>query len=176
MQQSWGQGSGPWHKSNHFDQYGRRKNIVLSRIPDDVTNNRLNSKVISLLSDIKVTVEPKDIENYHRIKKPHNANNPKETIIRFVNQMNCKKYLQNKEKTRLIQAKNLIDENLSHVNEDTPYNCSKFRCSDASHWCYSFNGNVYLKKTETETNTLKKGVLKSTYQKYTQSWENLYLL
>ena len=56
-------------ESNHNDlaQYGRRNNVVFSGIPENVPDNNLESAVISVFSDINVQVEPRDIEEYHRI-------------------------------------------------------------------------------------------------------------
>ena len=56
-------------ESNHNDLalYGRRNNVVFSGIPENVPDNNLESAVISVFSDINVQVEPRDIEEYHRI-------------------------------------------------------------------------------------------------------------
>ena len=59
-------------ESNYNDlaQYGRRNNVVFSGIPENVPDNNLESTVISVLSDIGVQVDPRDIEACHRIGKP----------------------------------------------------------------------------------------------------------
>ena len=51
-------------ESNHNDlaQYGRRNNVVFSGIPENVPDNNLESMVESVLSDIDVHVEPRDID------------------------------------------------------------------------------------------------------------------
>ena len=52
---------------NHNDlaQYGRCNTVVFSGIPENVPDNNLESTVISLLSDIDVQVESRDIEACH---------------------------------------------------------------------------------------------------------------
>ena len=59
-------------ESNHNDlpKYGRRNNANFSGIPENVPDNNLESTVISVLSDIDIQVEPRDIEACHRIGKP----------------------------------------------------------------------------------------------------------
>ena len=54
-------------ESNHNDlaQYGRHNNIVFSGIPKNVPDNNLESTVISVLSEIDVQVESRDIEACH---------------------------------------------------------------------------------------------------------------
>ena len=89
-------------ESNHNDlaQYGRRNNVVLSGIPDNVPDNNLENTVISVLSDIDVQVEPRDIEACHRIGKP--TFKTQKTIVRFVNRKNCEKVLANKKNTTFM--------------------------------------------------------------------------
>ena len=91
-------------ESNHNDlaQYGRRNNVVFSGIPENVPDNNLESTVISVLLDIDVQVEPRDIEVCHQIGKP--ASKLQKTIVRFVNWKNCEKVLANKKK--LLKLKN----------------------------------------------------------------------
>ena len=59
-------------ESNHNDlaQYGRRNNVVFSGIPENVPDSNSESTVISILSEIDVEVEPRDIKECHRIGKP----------------------------------------------------------------------------------------------------------
>ena len=59
-------------ESNHNDlaQYGRLNNVVSSGFPENVPDNNLESMVISVLLDIDVQVESRDIGAFHRIGKP----------------------------------------------------------------------------------------------------------
>ena len=83
-------------ESNHNDLplYGRRNNVVFSGIPENVPDNNLESMVTSVLPDIDVQVEPRDIQACHQIAKPISKTEKK--IVRFVNRKNCEKVLANK--------------------------------------------------------------------------------
>ena len=54
-------------KLNHFDQYGRRSNLVLSGIHDTVEDKDLESTVSSILSGFDVTIGPQVVKACHRI-------------------------------------------------------------------------------------------------------------
>ena len=82
---------------NLLEQYGRRNNLEMTGIPDDVKDEDLEEKVIKILDKIEVNVTSKDIEACHRVGK--SRNNSKKTIIRFVNRKFAKKALANKKKT-----------------------------------------------------------------------------
>ena len=82
-------------------QYDRWNNVVFSGIPENVPDNNLESTVISVLSDIDLQVEPRDIELCHRIGKP--TSKTQKTIVRFVNRKNSEKVLANKKKTLQVE-------------------------------------------------------------------------
>ena len=77
--------------TNAPEPHGRRKNLVLSGIPDTIANDELESTVILVLGDIDVKVESSDVENCHQIGMSDKAN-PKETIIFFANRKYSKKH------------------------------------------------------------------------------------
>ena len=78
-------------------QYGRQNNVILSGIPELVSEDVLEISVISDLADIDVFIETQNIEACHRFGKPDRDKSQK-TIVRFVNRKNCKKVLFNKKK------------------------------------------------------------------------------
>ena len=90
-------------ESNHNDLalYGRRNNVVFSGIPENVPDNNLESMVTSVLPDIDVQVEPRDIQACHQIAKPISKTEKK--IVRFVNRKNCEKVLANKKTLEIEQ-------------------------------------------------------------------------
>ena len=90
-------------ESNHNDlaQYGRRNNVVFSGIPENVPDNNLESMVTSVLPEIDVQVEPRDIQACHQIAKPISKTEMK--IVRFVNRKNCEKVLANKKTLEVEQ-------------------------------------------------------------------------
>ena len=83
-------------ESSHYalEQYGRRNNLVISGIPDSVQISDLKSTAASILSDIDVNVESREVDDCHRIGKSNNGS--KKTIIKFVNRKCCKKALLNR--------------------------------------------------------------------------------
>ena len=54
---------------NALELYGRRNNIVVSGLPVHVSDRDLEETVISVLSEIEVSVSPNDVEACHRIGK-----------------------------------------------------------------------------------------------------------
>ena len=57
---------------NHLNQYGRRNNLEITRISDDVSDENLEGKVIKVLNEIQVDVSRSVIEACHRIGKSKN--------------------------------------------------------------------------------------------------------
>ena len=55
--------------SNSLGQFGRRSNLEITGIPDDVDDHDLEEKVIEVLDKTDVNVSSKDIEACHRIGK-----------------------------------------------------------------------------------------------------------
>ena len=55
--------------SNSLEQHGRRNNLEITGIPDDVDDQKLEKKVIEILDKINVNVSSKDVEACHRIGK-----------------------------------------------------------------------------------------------------------
>ena len=55
--------------SNSLVQYGRRNNLEITGIPDDVDDQKLEEKVIQMLDKIDVNVSSKNVEACHRIGK-----------------------------------------------------------------------------------------------------------
>ena len=47
---------------NQVEQYGRRNNIVISGIPDDISDNGLESTVVDIMKDVDVDINSSDIE------------------------------------------------------------------------------------------------------------------
>ena len=57
------------NKFNHLEQYGRRKNIEVSGIPDSAGDNELECLVIKILKAIDIDVDDRDVEACHGIGK-----------------------------------------------------------------------------------------------------------
>ena len=76
---------------NLLEQYGRRNNLEITGISNEIEDVDLEGKVIEILDKIEVNVSSKDIEACHRIGK--SRDNSKKTIIRFVNRKYVKLFL-----------------------------------------------------------------------------------
>ena len=64
-------------------QHGRRNIVVFSGISENAPDNKLQSTVILVLSNIDVEVEPRDIEACNQIGK--SASKTHKTIVKFAN-------------------------------------------------------------------------------------------
>ena len=112
---------------NHLEQYGRRNNLEITGISDDVSDENLEGKVIEVLNEIQVDVSRSDIEVCHRIGKSKNS--PKKTIVRFTNRKYAKKALLNRKSLmNNVTYNNIyINENLTKANNTIAYNCRKLK-------------------------------------------------
>ena len=130
--------------SNHLEQYGRRNNLEISGIADDVSDENLECKVIEVLKEIQVDVATSDIEACHRIGKSKNSS--KKTIVRFVNRKHAKKALLNRKNLRKsVNCKGIfINENLTKVNNSIAYNCRKLKRNDMIEKTYSREGVIHI--------------------------------
>ena len=52
---------------NHLEQYGRRNNLEITGISDNVSDQNLEGKVVEVLNEIQVDTSRSDIEACHRI-------------------------------------------------------------------------------------------------------------
>ena len=102
---------------------------MISGIPDSVPDSDLESTVTSILSDIAVNVEPREVENCHRIGKSNTGS--KKIIIRFINMKYCKKALLNRKQLERTDLKKhqfvsgtriFINKNLTLKNKHLAYN------------------------------------------------------
>ena len=141
---------------NALAQYGRRNNIVLSGIPESVSEDVLEESEISVLADIDVSVESQHIEACHRFSKP-DRDKSQNTTARFVNRKNCTKVLFNKKKCSSIDCskhnftqntKIFANENLTPMNESIAYICRKLKHCGLIHGCFSRDGIVTIKRRE----------------------------
>ena len=80
-------------QNNNVDQYSRRNNVEISGIPQSVSDNQLEEKVVHILKAIDVNVTTNEIEACHHLgKKKKNA------IVRVINRKHCLKAPRNKKK------------------------------------------------------------------------------
>ena len=143
---------------NQVEQYGRRNNIVISGIPDDVADDGLEDAVTSIMVDVDVIVQNGDIEACHRIGKSDQKTSRKKTIVRFISCKYCKKALVNRKNLININSemkynfsrnnKIFIKENLTCANESIAFCGRKLKRNSKIHSCFTRDGIVFIKKTE----------------------------
>ena len=119
-------------EGNRLEQYGRRNNVEMTGIPDDVSDADLEEKVIEILDKIDVNVTSKEIEACHRVGK--SRNNSKKTIVRFVNRKFAKKAIVNRKSLKNIDKPSMglssdifISENLTPTNSKLAFLCRKLK-------------------------------------------------
>ena len=70
------------------EQYSRRNNMEISRIPNSIRDEDLENTVISICKDFGVEIDPKNIESCHRIPFSRNSRvQDKRMIVKFVCQV-----------------------------------------------------------------------------------------
>ena len=93
------------------NQYARRESLVISGIPDNVTQNDLEEKVLFILRSIGLTsITSYNISACHRLMKKKNDSYPAQTIVRFTNRKVVHFCLNNRD--RLVECKNYLKMNL----------------------------------------------------------------
>ena len=101
-------------------------------IPATVSDDHLEHKVLDICKSINLTVENSDIEGCHRIGN----DNPKTTIVRFVNSKFCypildKKHELKKNDNAKLRFQNnvklFVSENLSPFNQKLAWKCRELR-------------------------------------------------
>ena len=101
---------------NKLEQYGRRSNVEIAGIPDEVSLPSLETKVVEVLGEIGVKVTPDEIEACHRLPKNRNGRGPSRTIVRFVNRKKCDQIFANKRRLKDIDKKKIGIKNNIYVN------------------------------------------------------------
>ena len=66
----------PEINDNYLEEYGRN-NLEITGIPDEVTDENLEEKVIHVLSEFRVNVSSSEIEACHRIGNSRNSSKEK---------------------------------------------------------------------------------------------------
>ena len=113
-------------QNNNVDQYSRRNNVEISGIPQSVSDNQLEEKVVDILKATDVNITTKETEACHRLGKKK-----KNVIVRVINRKHCLKALRNKKKLKSIDknvvgipnANLFISENLAPANSKLVFNC-----------------------------------------------------
>ena len=148
---------------NHLEQYGRRNNLEITGIPDDVSEKYLEEKVIQVLSEIQVNVSSSDIEACNRIGKSKNSS--KKTIVRFVNRKYAKKALINRKglmnickfSLSMSSSDNIyINENLTPMNNKIAFHCGKLKHNGQIDKTYSKDWVIHIASSNITYGTANK--------------------
>ena len=138
-------------------QYGRRKNLEITGIPDNVDNQNLGEKVIEILDKTDVNVSSKDIEACHQIGKSKNSS--KMTIVRLVHRKHAKKALANRKGLKNIDRTSIglekshrifINENLASTNNKIAFHCRELKGNGRISKTYSRGGVVQIVSKDIE--------------------------
>jgi len=160
------------------NQYGRRNNIEISGISNDIEDDMLEEKVIKILEKIDVNVEQKDIEACHRLP-PTKRDKTKKTIIRFVNRKVAEKSLSNKKKLQNINKVELelpntplyIGENLNDHYRELAWMCRRLRKENLI-YSYKFQNECFLVKARENSDSRIKVFHKDDLLKYYNNFFN----
>ena len=80
---------------NKLEQYTRRNNIEIQGIPPQISDEKLEEKVIiEVFGAMNITISRNDVEDCHRLGK-----SSKSTIVQFVNRKHCNAILSKKFET-----------------------------------------------------------------------------
>ena len=136
---------------NHLEQYGRRNNLEITGIPDDVSDENQEEKVIQILCEVQVNVSSSDIEACHHVGKSKNSS--KKTIVQSINRKHAKKALinrkglinTNKSSRSPSSSDNIfINENLTPMNNKIAFHCRKLKCNGQNDKIYSRDGVIHI--------------------------------
>lgn len=160
------------------NQYGRRNNIEISGISNDIEDDMLEDKVIKILGKIDVNVEEKDIEACHRLP-PTKRDKTKKTIIRFVNRKVAEKSLSNKKKLQNINKVELelpntplyIGENLNDHYRELAWMCRRLRKENLI-YSYKFQNECFSVKAKENSESRIKVFHKDDLLKYYNNFFN----
>ena len=141
-------------KSNSVEQYDRRNNMEINGIPNSISDDNLESTIMSVLSKAtNVHVTADDIEACHRIEK--SKENSKKTIVRFINWKHYKCTLVNRKKLksfnsesiRLPNVKLYFNENLREYSNTLAFYGRKLKRAGLINSTYTLNGPVHILRT-----------------------------
>ena len=127
-------------------QYGKRESIEILGIPEFIGIENLEMEVIKILSSIGVYVDSYQIVAVHRLKET-NTNNPRSTIVRFVNRKHAFLALFNKNNLRKTTGyQNVyIIENLCPLYKSLYQKCRKMKADKTINHLWTHNGIINIK-------------------------------
>ena len=137
-------------------QYGRRENLQIQGVKNNIKQNDLEAYVIQTLDKIGVKVKSFDIAGCHRLYQKDKSK-PPDVIVRFVNRkivIKCRKNQYRLRELNGLKHLRFLD-NLCPYYKKILAECGKLRreYKIAKYW--TFNGTIYVKKYEEEEKGVK---------------------
>ena len=131
------------------EQYSRRENLIISGIPNSVTQSHLERKVIDILALIGLNLIPDDISACHRLYNPPGSQYPAKVVVRFCNRKVVNFCLQHREDLQHKAYQQLrlnlrFFDSLCAKNEETIRICKWLRNANKIHDFYIRNGFVKI--------------------------------
>ena len=135
------------------EQYSRRQGLEISGVPESVTDNNLEEKVLKLLGKTDVEVHPDHIEACYWIKS--NVG-PKKVIIKMSQHKDADKIRRAKKKLKGldlsligINSAMFINDSLCRCYKNHWAKCKKLWLNKFIHGFWTSNGSIRLKLIET---------------------------
>ena len=135
-----------------MEQYGRRNDLEITGISNEIEDVDLEGNVIEILDKIEINISSKDIEACHCIGK--SKDNSKKTIIRFVNRKYAKKALLKRKNLKHLDKSSIglsnsnniiINENLTPMNNKLAFYCRKLKRDGYVEKTFSREGVVCIR-------------------------------
>ena len=84
--------------------YSRRKCLEISGIPASVADNGLESKILEILEETDIPIDPNLVEDYHRLPS---KSSPKKVIIKLDRREDIRRILLNKSKLKNLKPESV---------------------------------------------------------------------
>ena len=147
-------------KSDDLEQYGRRENIRVHAVPEQLDNHDDGEKIaFEMAQALHINLKDCDIQRAHRLgakKKSLNAK-PRPIIVRFTSYKKRNEVLFAKKELKDMNSGSLKS---AYITEDlTPLRAKLLRyikeeCKDKFVMCHTYNGKIRAKKSAKEMGKL----------------------
>ena len=141
---------------NQTNQYGRRNNIEVCGVPNEINDCDLEDEVVEIFNCLNVDVEKNDIEACHRLPPSKKSRN-KKVIVRFTNRKFAEKILKSKkELANMYRHKNkiFINENLNKHFQKLAWRCRSLKKAMVIH-SYKFQNESFQIKVSAQDRSKK---------------------
>ena len=126
------------------EQYSRRECVVISGVPEHIKEDKLESTVIDILKNLKITINSKDISAIHRLGESRDPRYPSRVIVKFINRKITNLCFERKD--RLPELRNTLRmnlrfyESLAQLNQESLRLCNWLKANRMIHDHFLRNG------------------------------------